>query len=66
MKLDRSRLAIAEYWEENVREGSTFTPPDYGKFGMTRHRFQYISAALRFSEFDDGIVNEVSAITILS
>ena len=66
MTLDRSRLDIAEYWEENVREGSTFTPPDYGKFGMTRHRFQYISAALRFSEFDDGIVNEVSAITILS
>ena len=60
MTLDRSRLDIREYWEETPREGSTFCPPDYGKFGMTRHRFQYISSALRFSEFDDGVLNEVS------
>jgi Transposase IS4 len=60
MTLDRKRLDIREYWEEAHREGSTFSPPDYGKYGMTRHRFQYISSALRFSECDDGIVNEVS------
>lgn len=59
MTLDRKRLDIREYWEEEVREGSTFQPPDYGKFGMTRHRFQYISSALRFSEYDEGLVNEV-------
>jgi hypothetical protein len=49
MTLDRSRLDIREYWEETPREGSTFSPPDYGKYGMTRRRFQYISSALRFS-----------------
>lgn len=59
MTLDRKRLDIREYWEDQVREGSTFTPPDYGRFGMTRHRFQAISKCLRFSDFDEGIVEEV-------
>lgn len=59
MTLDRKRLDIREYWEETEREGSTFPPPDYGKFNMTRHRFQYISSALRFSNYDEGLVNEV-------
>ena len=27
---------------------------------MTRHRFQAISRALRFSDYDEGIVEEVS------
>ena len=60
MTLDRKRLDIVEYWEEEARPGSTFTPPDYGRFGMTRHRFQAISRALRFSDYDEGIVEEVS------
>jgi hypothetical protein len=59
MTLDRKRLAIRENWEETIREGSTFSPLDYGKFGMTRHRFQFISSALWFSDFDDGLVKEV-------
>ena len=59
MTLDRKRLDVREYWEDQVREGSTFTPPDYGRFGMTRHRFQAISKCLRFSDFDEGIVEEV-------
>ena len=59
MTLDRKRLDIREYWEDQVREGSTFTPPDYGRFGMTGHRFQAISKCLRFSDFDEGIVEEV-------
>ena len=42
-----------------MREGSTFTPPDYGRFGMTRHRFQAISKCFRLSDFDEGIVEEV-------
>ena len=59
MTLDRKRLDVREYWEDEVRPGSTFTPPDYGRFGMTRHRFQAISKCLRFSDYDEGIVNEV-------
>jgi hypothetical protein len=62
MTLDRKRLDVAEYWEEETRPGSTFTPPDYGRFGMTRHRFQAISRALRFSDYDEGIVEEVSTL----
>ena len=50
MTLDRSRLDILEYWE-TPREGSTFCPPNYGKFG--------ISSELRFSKFDDGILYKV-------
>ena len=60
MTLDRKRLDIREYWEDEIRPGSTFTPPDYGRFGMTRHRFQLISRCLRFSDYDEGILNEVS------
>jgi Transposase IS4 len=59
MTLDRKRLDVREYWEDEVRPGSTFTPPDYGRFGMTRHRFQAISKCLRFSDYDEGIVNQV-------
>lgn len=59
MTLDRKRLDIREYWEEAVREGSTFQLPEYVKFGKTRHRFQYISSALRLSEYDEGLVSEV-------
>ena len=59
MTLDRKRLDVREYWEDEVRPGSTFTPPDYGRFGMTRHRFQAISKCLRFSDYDEGVVNQV-------
>lgn len=62
MTLDRKRLDIREYWEDEIRPGSTFTPPDYGRFGMTRHRFQLISRSLRFSEYDEGVMEEVSII----
>ena len=50
MTLDRKRLDAREYWED---------PPDYGRFGMTRHRFQAISKSLRFSDYDEGVVNQV-------
>ena len=59
MTLDRKRLDVREYWEDEARPGTTFTPPDYGRFGMKRHRFQAISKCLRFSDYDEGIVNQV-------
>ena len=60
MTLDRRKLEVPEYWEEKERPGSTFIPPAYGKFGMTRHRFQDISGCLWFSNYDEGIVEEAS------
>lgn len=60
MTLDRRKLEVPEYWEDISRPGSTFIPPDYGRFGMTRHRFQAISRCLRFSNYDEGIVGEAS------
>ena len=65
MTLDRKRLDVREYWEDEVRPGSTFTPPDYGRFGMTRHRFQAISKCLRFADYDEGIIEEVRVFMLL-
>jgi Transposase IS4 len=59
MTLERTCANIPDFWMTDDIEGSTFIPPNYGKYGMTRHRFQTLSRCLRFATFDEGIVNEV-------
>jgi Transposase IS4 len=59
MTLDRTCVNIPDYWMTEETEGSTFVPPNYGRFVMTRHRFQTLSRCMRFDTFDEGVVNEV-------
>lgn len=59
MTLDKTGCAIVNFWDTVQEEGSTFVPPNYGRFGMTRHRFQALSHCMRFSDYDEGIINEV-------
>lgn len=59
MTLDRTCANIPNFWMTDDVEGSTFVPPNYGRFGMTRHRFQILSRCLRFATYDEGIINEV-------
>jgi Transposase IS4 len=58
MTLDRVGVSISDFWNTQPTEGSTFVPPNYGRFGMTRHRFQTLSRCMRFADYDEGIVNE--------
>jgi hypothetical protein len=62
MTLDRTGVNIPDFWMTDDIEGSTFVPPNYGRFGMTRHRFQTLSRCMRFATFDEGIINEVKYI----
>ena len=59
MTLDKSGCAIVDFWMTEQEEGSTFVPPNYGRFGMTRHRFQALSRCMRFAVYDEGIMNQV-------
>jgi hypothetical protein len=65
MTLQRSHLSVPEFWLKEAVEGSTFIPPNYGKYGMSRHRFEALSSCLRFSIFDEGIVAEVIFILLI-
>jgi hypothetical protein len=51
---------IPEYWNE-TEDLESFDPPlCFGRrFDMTRHRFENITAALRFARFDTGVLDEV-------
>lgn len=60
MTLEKTGCQINDFWMTDPMPGSTFVPPNYGKFGMTRHRFQMLSRCMRFTTFDDGIINDVS------
>jgi Transposase IS4 len=59
MTLDRTGVNIPDFWMTAEVEGSTFVPPNYGRFGMSLHRFQTLSRCLRFAEYDEGVINEV-------
>ena len=59
MTLDRTCANIPDFWMTDDVEGTTFDPPNYGGFGMTRHRLQILSRCLRFATYDEGIINKV-------
>lgn len=60
MTLDKIGCPIVDFWMTEQEEGSTFVPPNYGRFGMSRHRFQALNRCMRFAEYDEGIINEVT------
>lgn len=59
MTLDKTGCGIVNFWDTVQEEGSTFVPPNYGRFGMSRHRFQVLSHCMRFADFDEGVISEV-------
>lgn len=59
MTLDKIGCPIVDFWMTDQEEGSTFVPPNYGRFGMSRHRFQALSRCMRFADYDEGVISEV-------
>jgi hypothetical protein len=66
MTLDKTGCPIEDFWMTEEIVGSTFVPPNYGRFGMTRHRFQTLSRCMRFADYDEGVINEVRLHSILN
>ena len=51
MCVEPRRGPIEVYWAKRSHEGSSSLPANYGeRFGMSRHRFQEITSALRFTD----------------
>ena len=59
MMRDKPGCAIVDFWMTEQEERSTYVPPNYGRFSMTRHRFQALFRCMRFAVYDEGIMNEV-------